>query len=441
MLLVQLSTESQRSSRKRGASCHPRRGSCTLAPCPGTAADKDLTVSEITELHQGDAGRRVPLGHRRGGDLQLPAVQHRPLLLQPQGQRGDPLRGDVPRPAGRPALPARRRHCWCAPRAASPCTPARGSYQLICESLARPARATSSPCWRSASGASPPRGSSTSERKKPLPLFPSRVAVVTSPTGAAIRDILRVLAPAERRRRRRDPPAPVQGDGADERIAARIETANRIGHGRRAHRGPRRRLPGGPPALLLGGRGAGHRRLAHPRDLGGRSRDRRHAGRLRRRRAGPHPVGRRGDGLRPPARSWRSRCGRWRRRSPPRSPGAWNACACSSPSSSPRTSPAPSPPSCSPCSRRSTTAATDSPVPWPTSSATGRTGSRSPPRELASCSPLDILHRGYAVVTLERTGRVLLSPKGVRRGDAIRVRLARGGLRATTEETHAGEEL
>ena len=30
-------------------------------------------------------------------------------------------------------------------------------------------------------------------RKKPLPLYPSRVAVVTSPTGAAVRDILRIL--------------------------------------------------------------------------------------------------------------------------------------------------------------------------------------------------------------------------------------------------------
>lgn len=65
-------------------------------------------------------------------------------------------------------------------------------------------------------------------RKKALPRFPSRVGVVTSPSGAAIRDILNVL-------RRRNAgidvlllPAPVQGEGAAEIIAARIRQANKF---------------------------------------------------------------------------------------------------------------------------------------------------------------------------------------------------------------------
>ena len=64
-------------------------------------------------------------------------------------------------------------------------------------------------------------------RKRPLPLLPSRVAVVTSPTGAALRDILQVL-------RRRNAgidvvvcPTPVQGEGAGERIARMIGIASR----------------------------------------------------------------------------------------------------------------------------------------------------------------------------------------------------------------------
>ena len=64
------------------------------------------------------------------------------------------------------------------------------------------------------------------DRKKPLPRFPRRLGVVTSPSGAALRDVLSVL-------RRRFPslpillyPAPVQGDGATERIAATIRLAS-----------------------------------------------------------------------------------------------------------------------------------------------------------------------------------------------------------------------
>ena len=63
--------------------------------------------------------------------------------------------------------------------------------------------------------------------KRPLPLLPRRVAVVTSPTGAAVRDVLNVL-------RRRAPqvgvvivPTPVQGEGADIAIAEAIVQAGR----------------------------------------------------------------------------------------------------------------------------------------------------------------------------------------------------------------------
>lgn len=60
------------------------------------------------------------------------------------------------------------------------------------------------------------------ERKRPLPLLPERIGVVTSPTGAAIRDILRVL------HRRNESlsvllyPAKVEGDDAAEQIAAGV---------------------------------------------------------------------------------------------------------------------------------------------------------------------------------------------------------------------------
>jgi exodeoxyribonuclease VII large subunit len=65
-------------------------------------------------------------------------------------------------------------------------------------------------------------------RKRPLPSFPRRIAFVTSPTGAAVRDFLQVL---ERRWRGASVliiPARVQGDGAAAEIAAGIAMANRL---------------------------------------------------------------------------------------------------------------------------------------------------------------------------------------------------------------------
>ncbi|RPJ49421.1 MAG: exodeoxyribonuclease VII large subunit [Candidatus Latescibacterota bacterium] len=65
-------------------------------------------------------------------------------------------------------------------------------------------------------------------RKKPLPRFPRRVAVVTSPTGAAIHDIVRVLGgrfPVELLLY----PVRVQGEGAAEEIAAAIDRLNGAG--------------------------------------------------------------------------------------------------------------------------------------------------------------------------------------------------------------------
>lgn len=65
-----------------------------------------------------------------------------------------------------------------------------------------------------------------SDKKKPLPLFPRRLGVVTSPTGAAIRDILNV---SKRRNSSVDItvlPAIVQGEGAAQTIVKMIEIAN-----------------------------------------------------------------------------------------------------------------------------------------------------------------------------------------------------------------------
>lgn len=66
------------------------------------------------------------------------------------------------------------------------------------------------------------------ERKRPLPRFVRRIAVVTSPSGAALRDFLEVL---RRRWRGADVlvlPVRVQGEGAAEEVAAAIGLVNRF---------------------------------------------------------------------------------------------------------------------------------------------------------------------------------------------------------------------
>src|SRR5205807_1445922 len=64
--------------------------------------------------------------------------------------------------------------------------------------------------------------------KRPLPRCPRRLALVTSPTGAAIRDMLEILG-------RRWPaaevlvcPVRVQGDGAAEQIAGALKRLNTL---------------------------------------------------------------------------------------------------------------------------------------------------------------------------------------------------------------------
>jgi exodeoxyribonuclease VII large subunit len=63
-------------------------------------------------------------------------------------------------------------------------------------------------------------------RKRPIPELPKRIGIITSPTGAALRDMLNTL-------RRRLPlaeiiiaPSPVQGDDAPARLVAALESLN-----------------------------------------------------------------------------------------------------------------------------------------------------------------------------------------------------------------------
>ena len=106
--------------------------------------------------------------------------------------------------------------------------PPRGSYQLVVDELQPKGVGALELALRQLREKLAKEGLFDPARKRRLPTFPRRVGVVTSPTGAAIRDFLEVL------RRRWNGvevlvfPARVQGDGAADQVVAGIRTANRV---------------------------------------------------------------------------------------------------------------------------------------------------------------------------------------------------------------------
>ncbi|MCG8584263.1 MAG: exodeoxyribonuclease VII large subunit [Pirellulales bacterium] len=106
--------------------------------------------------------------------------------------------------------------------------PPRGSYQLVIDQLHPKGIGALELRLRQLRAKLAAEGLFDEDRKRPLPRFPRRVAFVTSPTGAAIRDFLEVL---RRRWRGADVlviPAAVQGANAAGEIVAGIEQASRL---------------------------------------------------------------------------------------------------------------------------------------------------------------------------------------------------------------------
>jgi exodeoxyribonuclease VII large subunit len=103
---------------------------------------------------------------------------------------------------------------------------ARGQYQLIVRSVELQGVGALQIAFEKLKQKLNAEGLFAPERKRPLPKYPQRIGLVTSPTGAAIRDVLHVI-------RRRNPaleiilvPCRVQGDGAAREIAAAIRMLN-----------------------------------------------------------------------------------------------------------------------------------------------------------------------------------------------------------------------
>jgi len=101
-----------------------------------------------------------------------------------------------------------------------------GQYQLNCRKLVPVGMGALELAYRQLFDKLQAEGLFDDDRKKEIPRYARRIGIVTSPTGAAVRDIIQIA-------RRRNPsvelilhPAQVQGDGAENTIAAGIRYFN-----------------------------------------------------------------------------------------------------------------------------------------------------------------------------------------------------------------------
>ena len=107
--------------------------------------------------------------------------------------------------------------------------PRDGQYQLYCTQLMEDGRGALDRAFEELKKKLEAQGLFDPAKKQPLPAYPRRIALVTSPAGAAVRDMIRIL-------RQRWPltqvlvvPVRVQGEGAAEEIAAAIHQVNNRG--------------------------------------------------------------------------------------------------------------------------------------------------------------------------------------------------------------------
>jgi exodeoxyribonuclease VII large subunit len=102
----------------------------------------------------------------------------------------------------------------------------RGDYELVVEGLDPVGAGALRVAFEQMRDRLAAEGLFAEELKRPLPILPRRVGVVTSPTGAAVHDILRVLSRRTRTVNVLLAPVRVQGEGAAAEIARAVEMLN-----------------------------------------------------------------------------------------------------------------------------------------------------------------------------------------------------------------------
>ncbi|MGD2030429.1 MAG: exodeoxyribonuclease VII large subunit, partial [Desulfobacterales bacterium] len=102
----------------------------------------------------------------------------------------------------------------------------RGNYQIILEYIEPEGRGAIQLAFEQLKERLTTEGLFDEKHKKPLPFLPRKISIITSPTGAVVHDILKII-------NRRFPnihieiiPVKVQGDGSEMEIVSGLETIN-----------------------------------------------------------------------------------------------------------------------------------------------------------------------------------------------------------------------
>lgn len=104
----------------------------------------------------------------------------------------------------------------------------RGNYQVFCELMEPVGAGALQKAFEQLKAKLAAEGLFAESRKRPLPSLPRHIAIVTSPTGAAIRDMLNVLGRRFKGAHITVVPCKVQGDQAPGEIVEAIKLANRL---------------------------------------------------------------------------------------------------------------------------------------------------------------------------------------------------------------------
>lgn len=107
----------------------------------------------------------------------------------------------------------------------------RGDYQLIADAMLEGGAGALSQAFEALKKKLKAEGLFDETHKKPLPKWPRRISVVTSPSGAAIRDILQTLNQRWPEARVRIYPSQVQGETAPAELIRALAAADRHGYG------------------------------------------------------------------------------------------------------------------------------------------------------------------------------------------------------------------